>query len=194
MALPKPDPDLVNAAIAGRAGAVDDLAEAWLPHVYRWCHRLGGPALDAEDVAHEVLIVMCRKVHTVRGPAQFPSWLFNIARKVMANQRRRHWFSRWAPGASLEREATGWGSTRSLESRQAADVVWKVLEGMPQSQRELLVLVELEEHTNAEAAQILDLPLGTLKSRLRTAREAFRQSMRPIAFFESVPPKSEQQA
>lgn len=183
--LPEADAQLIRDAIAGRRGAVDELAGVWLPHVYRWCHRLGGPTLDAEDAAHETLIVMCRRIHTVHGPAQFPSWLFAIARKTIANQRRRAWFARWVPGASLEREAaTGWGSAQDLESRQSAEVVWKVLEALPQSQREVLVLVDLEEHTNAEAAALLGLPLGTVKSRLRVAREAFREGMRGIAFFE----------
>jgi DNA-directed RNA polymerase specialized sigma24 family protein len=48
-----PSPALAAAAIAGGEAELDDLAKAWLPHGYAWCHRLGGPGVDAEDAAHE---------------------------------------------------------------------------------------------------------------------------------------------
>ncbi len=182
MVLAIPDECLVPAALEGRPGALDALAEAWLPHVYRWCHRLGGPVLDAEDAAHETLIIMCRRIDHVRGPKEFPSWLFNIARRVIANQRKRAWFKRWVPGAAVnDREAIGWGPERTLEARRAAAMVWKVLESLPESQREVLVLVELEERTNTETAELLNIPTGTVKSRLRAAREAFRRAMRRLS-------------
>lgn len=182
-----PDPSLVPRALAGEHGALDALAEAWLPHVYRWCHRLGGPSLDAEDAAHESLIIMCRRIDAVHSPAVFQSWLFNICRKVIANQRKRAWFKRWVPGASVrEQECAGWGPDRSLEARRAAVVVWKVLDGLPQTQREVLVLVELEERTNAETAELLDIPTGTVKSRLRAAREAFKRDLQRISQSESA--------
>jgi len=181
MALALPDPELISPALDGVPGALDALAEAWLPHVYRWCHRLGGPAVDAEDAAHETLIIMCRRIDSVHGPAQFQSWLFNIARRVIANQRKRAWFKRWVPGATVqEQPAAGWGPERSLEARQAAATVWKVLNSLPTSQKEVLVLVELEERTASEAAELLGIPRGTVKSRLRVAREAFRRAMARI--------------
>jgi len=181
MSLAIPNPSLVPAALAREPGALDALAEAWLPHVYRWCHRLGGPSLDAEDAAHEALIVMCRRLDSVNSPAVFQSWLFNICRKIIANQRKRAWFKRWVPGAAVrEQEFAGWGPDRSLEARRAAVMVWKVLERLPESQREVLVLVELEERTNAETAELLNIPTGTVKSRLRAAREAFRRDLQRI--------------
>jgi len=181
MALQLPNPALVPPALDGAPGAIDALAEAWLPHVYRWCHRLGGPVVDAEDAAHETLIIMCRRIDSLHGPAQFRSWLFNIARKVIANQRKRAWFKRWVPGASMrDQVSAGWGPERSLEARQTAVTVWKVLDSLSSTQREVLVLIELEERSAAEAAELLGLPTGTVKSRLRAGREAFRRAMSRI--------------
>lgn len=174
-----PDPSYAAAALA-RAGddaALDDLARVWLPHVYAWCHRLGGPGLDAEDAAHESLIVMCRRIHRVTSAEVFPTWLFGVCRRVLANHRRRAWLRRWVPGSLLEFAWSGPGPDTIAESARTADAVWKVLEELPAAQREVLVLCELEERTGTEAAALLGIPVGTVKSRLRAAQRSFRAAM-----------------
>lgn len=172
-----PDPSLAADALAGHPHAVDALARAWLPVVHAWCHRLGGPTVDAEDAAHEVLLAMCRNLARVRDGETFPSWLFGICRRVLANHRRRAWVRRWVSGPFAEPVHPGWGPERSLEARQAAAVVWRALERLSATQREVLVLCELEERSGSEAANLLGVPLGTVRSRLRLAREAFRAEL-----------------
>lgn len=173
-----PSPHLVPPALAGEKGALDLLARAWLPHVYRWCFRLGGSAVDPEDAAHEVLILMCRRIGTLREPESFPSWLLGITRKVLANHRRRAWWRRWLPGANVQDRPSADGDPhRAAEARQAARRVRAALEALEEGHREVLVLVELEERTGAEAAALLDLPVGTVKSRLRAARAALRHAL-----------------
>ena len=173
-----PREELVPLAIAGDRFAVDALAKAWRPHVYRWCHRLGGPGFDAEDAAHEVLIVMCRRLPGLRDPATFPSWLFAITRRVMANQRRKAWWRRWLPGATVgDRPIEGPGPEDVAEARLAAERVWAVLETMADNHREVLILCELEERSATEASQLLGIPTGTVKSRLRVARTRFREAL-----------------
>jgi RNA polymerase sigma-70 factor, ECF subfamily len=172
-----PDPQLTAAALRGGEEELNDLARAWLPHVYAWCHRLGGSAIDPEDAAHETLIVMCRTLARVHGLEAFPSWLFGVTRRVLANHRRRAWFRRWVPGPLAERASPVWGPERTAEARQAADVVWRALEALPVAQREVLVLCELEERNGTEAAVLLGVPVGTVKSRLRLARVAFRKAV-----------------
>jgi RNA polymerase sigma-70 factor (ECF subfamily) len=169
-----PSPELTTAAMADLPHAVDRLAAAWLPHVYRWCHRLGGPAVDAEDAAHEALLVMVRNLGRVSRAEDFPSWLFGVTRRVVANHRRRAWWTRWLPGASTERASASASPLESLESRQAVERVWAALEKLSDVQREVLVLCELEERSGPEVASLLGVPLGTVKSRLRLAKESFR--------------------
>ena len=167
------------AAMAGDDDAMDAVAEEWLPQVYAWCHRLGGPRVDAEDAAHEVLIVMCRRIQRVRTEAQFPAWLFGIARRVVANHRRRAWVRRWVPGASLERvEDRRWSPLRTVDAAQTADAVWATLDALPAVQREVLILIDLEERSGPEVAELVGIPVGTVKSRLRVARRAFRAQLR----------------
>jgi RNA polymerase sigma-70 factor, ECF subfamily len=171
-----PDPALTADALRGGDRELDALTRAWLPLVYAWCHRLGGPGVDAEDAAHETLITMCRRLDKVHAPEAFPSWLFGICRRTIANHRRRAWLRRWVPGASTDRAWSGAGPDRSAEASQAAEAVWRVLDGMPAPQREVLVLCELEERSGSEAAALLGIPLGTVKSRLRAAVRTFRAS------------------
>lgn len=168
-----PSEELVLDALAGGQAEVNALARAWLPHVYRWCARLGGPGFDSEDAAHEILIIMVRRLDGLRDAGAFPSWLFGITRRTLANHRRRAWWKRWLPAAVVEERAA---PDRHAQS-DAQRVVWKALSALPEVQREVLVLCELEERTGSETAALLGIPLGTVKSRLRAARESFRAEL-----------------
>lgn len=167
---------LVTLAMQGGERELDALARAWLPHVLRWCHRLGGPAIDAESAAHDTLLVVVRRLDRVESPAQFPSWLFAVTRGVVANHRRKSWFRRWVPGPLLEMVSPAAGPDRQTEQRQTADVVWRVLDRLPAEQREVLVLCELEERASSEVSELTGVPIGTVKSRLRLARIAFKKA------------------
>ncbi|MCA9572461.1 MAG: sigma-70 family RNA polymerase sigma factor [Myxococcales bacterium] len=170
----QPHPSLVTRALDGDPRAVDQLARAWLPHVYRWCQRLGGPRIDCEDAAHEALITMCRRLDTVRSAEQFPAWLYGICKRIIANHRRRAWLRSWVGAPVTDTPDAGNDPHRSVEAREAARIVWDALESLSAAQREVLVLCELEERSGSEVAELTGLPLGTVKSRLRLARTAFR--------------------
>jgi len=172
-----PDPQLVIDALAGGKPEVNALVRAWLPHVYRWCDRLGGPGFDSEDAAHEVLLVMCRRLHTLRDAGQFPSWLFGITRRTLANHRRRAWWKRWLPAAVVEERPAPGGPQRHVEISDAHRTVWSALAALSEAHREVIVLCELEERSGSEAAALLAIPLGTVKSRLRAARTALRAEL-----------------
>lgn len=174
-----PDPRLVSMALDDVNGAVDQLARAWLPIVYRWCMRLGGPQLDSEDAAHEVLIIMCRRLEKVQSAEQFPAWLYGITKRVVANHRRKAWFKRWmgAPTAKQDRAHDARGPEANAAARQEREAVWTALEALPADQREVLVLCELEERSGSEVAELTGLPLGTVKSRLRAAKAAFKNQI-----------------
>lgn len=172
-----PEGAVARAALGGGDAEVDALARAWLPIVHAWCARLGGPAVDAEDAAHEALLAMCRNLGRVTDPDGFPAWLFAICRKTVANHRRRAWVRRWMPGVAVEAVYSGWSPERTAEARQTAALVWRALDELPAAQREVLVLCELEERPGSEAAELLGIPLGTVRSRLRLARDAFRAAL-----------------
>lgn len=151
----------------------DTLVERLLPLVGAWCARLGGPGVDAEAAAHEVLLVALRRQGDLRPGAPVEPWAWGITIRVIRAQRRRAWLRRWLPGATPDQPSDE-SPSRALESRRTARMVHQVLDGLSEAHREALVLCDVEERSRAEVAEILGIPEGTVKSRLRLAREAFR--------------------
>lgn len=156
-----------------RPAEPDALVERLLPLVGGWCARLGGPGLDAEAATHEVLLVALRRQGDLRPGAEIEPWAWGITVRVIRAQRRRAWLRRWLPGAVPDR-ASDEGPHEALESRRTARMVWRVLDALTEAHREVLVLCDVEERGRAEVAAILGIPEGTVKSRLRLARAAFR--------------------
>jgi len=139
------------------------------PAVLRWCKRLGGPRVDAEDAAQDVLVVVFRNIGRVEGPGALGPWMFAVTRRVLADHRRRAWVARWLPGVVRERVDPVTPHHHAALG-EAAAAVQLALEAMPAPQREAFVLCVVDEHTDDEAAALLGVPVGTLKSRLRLAR------------------------
>lgn len=145
-----------------------DVVEDWTVPVLRWCARLGGPRIDPEDAAQDVFERVLLRLHALRDPATLPAWLYAITRRVVTDHRRRAWLRRWLPGAVPELT-----DPRSTDEGDTARVVHAVLDGLPRDLREVLVLCDLEEQTAEEVGGLLALPVGTVRSRLRRARERF---------------------
>jgi RNA polymerase sigma-70 factor (ECF subfamily) len=95
---------------------------------------------------------------------------------VVIDHRRRAWLRRWVPGLVPDVPAPGAESRAERDNLAAA--VREALEDMPAELREVIVLCELEERNGAEVAELLGVPLGTVKSRLRRARERFEAEAR----------------
>jgi RNA polymerase sigma factor (sigma-70 family) len=168
------DADQVRAAIAGRPQAIDRVVEASLPRVLAWCRRLGGPRVDAEDAAHEAMLVVIDRIGTLRDPDGFAAWLFQVTRRVLAAHRRRAWFARWVPGLAVDpRDPSPDPEGRAMLG-ETSEAVRRLLEALPAIHREVLVLCDVEGCTDDEAAALLGVAVGTAKSRLRVARERFR--------------------
>lgn len=173
MGLAVVDTELMDALRQRAPGAEDRLVAIWLPVVLKWCDRLGGPRVDPEEAAHDVLLTALRRIDRVYDAAHLPAWLFGITRRTVARLRRRAWYRRWIPGAEIERADPRSGPARLYEVSETGRLVHEILDELPAIEREVLVLCLLEERTDVEAAAMLGIPAGTAKSRLRRAREKF---------------------
>ena len=178
MSYPGQDAQLVSLAMSGDEHALSRLIDECLPAVLRWCARLGGERVEAEDAAHDVLMVVITRIGSLKSPHAFPYWLFGITRNMLRTHRRRSWTLRWVPGAQAEPPDRFGGPGRDYEMSETAYRVGAVLERLPQKQREVLVLIDLEERTSAETSELLGVPQGTIKSRLRLARARFVKEAR----------------
>lgn len=164
---------LLHACKAGDRLALEELFEHYAPKVFRWAVLLGLSATDAEDAAQEVLATAARRIASCQAEAALGSWLFQITRRVVANARRRVWvrriFRRDSDDASPAFVPT---ASVATETELA---VRRCFARLSRLQAEVLLLCEVEGYTRPEVAQMLSVPEGTVASRLRLAREAFRR-------------------
>jgi RNA polymerase sigma factor (sigma-70 family) len=174
MTLPPPDPEQIEAARTGSAAAWHALFSRWCPVVVGWCRYLGAGQVDPEEAAHEVFIRLHHRFHTLASAAQFRAFLYGITRRVVAEQRRRLWWQRWSPWPALAGSDPRPDPERQCSLGETADQIDTILRRLPARYREVLVLCAVEGLTQAEAAELLDLPQGTVKSRLSRGMSTFR--------------------
>lgn len=171
------DPLLLQSLIrdtrAGDRQAREALARWLLTRVLPWAGRLGGAGVDRDEVAQDVLLVALRRLGGLRNEENLEVWVFGITRRVLAAHRRRSWVRRWLGAAPPDRPDPAPGPETSLASRELARKVQGVLDLLPVAQREVLVLCEAEGRSHTEAARMLGVPEGTVKSRLRLGRARF---------------------
>lgn len=149
--------------------------------VWRVLRRLGVPVSGAEDATQDVFIIVDRKARDF-WPENEKSYLFAVALRVAAEKRRaeRRAAEQLSPEAWSEIADAAPGPDVALDDRRAWAVMDKILDLIPFDQRVVFVLFELEDMTMQEIAGFLDVPGGTVASRLRRAREIFQQAVRRI--------------
>jgi RNA polymerase sigma-70 factor (ECF subfamily) len=152
------------------------LVERTAPRLHRVCARILGDGAEAEDILQEVYL----KAHVALAARRFDrrssidTWLYRIATNVALNARR----------ARRSREALHGAVTippldriRALEARDALALCADLIEQLPEEQRLVLVLKELEGLTSAEVAEVLDVSEGAVEQRLVRARATLRSHM-----------------
>lgn len=139
---------------------------------------------DALDVSQKVFLVAHTKLDQFEARAQMTSWLFEICRRAASDHRRSAAVRREVitDSAHIEREgeATGDGAAR-LETQQRAQAAEALLDKLPEPQRVVFVLFELEELSGEAISALLGIPVGTVRSRLRLARETFSREVKRFA-------------
>jgi len=169
---------LVAGLRAGEQWAVSELYTAHAASVLGWVLRLGGPNLDAEDTAQEVFIVALRTASRFRGDARLSTWLFGITRRVLANARRKAVLRRFVGLGQIAEPHSLDRTDEAVIRHQQRRAIQRALARLKPAQREVLVLIDLEERPAPEAAAMLGIPTGTAYSRLHAARRAFRSALR----------------
>tara|TARA_B100001989_G_scaffold189158_1_gene138432 strand:+ start:296 stop:913 length:618 start_codon:yes stop_codon:yes gene_type:complete len=166
--------ELVEALQRGDARALDTFYRTYARTVLAWAIRLGGPRLDAEDIAQDVFAVAFRRIGSFRGDSRLSTWLFSITRNVIYNARRRAAIRRMVALDAVPEPAAGQPlADAHLERHQRREQVQAALEQLKSNQREVLVLMDLEGRTAPEVGEMIGIPPGTVYSRLHYARKAF---------------------
>lgn len=180
--------ELVRRAQAGDAWALEVLVERLLPVVVARARRLGGRRVDPEDAAQDALWQIMNHVAELRDPSAFRSWAFQITRRVVDKHRRRAWLTRWVGPPQDEIEDWSQVPGRTVEQRERARLVQRILERIPRDQVEVLLLVKVEGHTLPETAALVGVPVGTATSRLRLAIARFTKLARRLGLEPDLSP------
>jgi RNA polymerase sigma-70 factor, ECF subfamily len=155
-----------------REVSVETLFRAHAAEVARWAGWFGHRSVDADDVVQEVFLIVRRRLARFRGD-NFRPWLFQITRKVIANQRRRTWFRRlWTHTTPIPDPAipTEQWPDAPIESRERVERLHQMLRALPDRERQVVILFELEELSGAQIAALLGLPASTIRVWLHRAR------------------------
>lgn len=156
--------------------SLDEVRRLYLAHapaLRLTLQRLAGQGLDADDLVQEVFVIALRK-STDLARAQSPAgWLFGVATKVAATRRRTATWRRWLGLEDAGELASAESPSRTLEQKQASQLVQQALEVLSAAKRDVFVLFELQGLSGEEIAQALEVPLKTVWSRLFYARREF---------------------
>lgn len=141
------------------------------PHLRRYARVLTGDAERADDLVQDCLERALRKRHLWQPKGSLRSWLFRMLYRVHLNSRKGRMVERLSvplDAAGIERSISPANQEARVEFQNIADA----LERLPDAQRQAIMLVGLEGMSYEEAAWILEIPIGTLRSRLSRGREA----------------------
>jgi RNA polymerase sigma-70 factor (ECF subfamily) len=155
--------------------------EQYFDLVWSAARHFGVPKDAIDDVVQEVFVVIHARLETVQHAESLRSWVYGVARRTISSLRRAQ-RTRSTTQAQYE-EMVDWLACLPetpldvSERNEQQLLLIRILSELDEMKREVLVLAELEEFTAPEIAAVLDIPVNTVYSRLRVARQAFEQAL-----------------
>jgi RNA polymerase sigma-70 factor (ECF subfamily) len=144
-------------------------------HVARWSRALGGMDADVDDICQEVFIVVRRKLKQFAGPS-LPAWLYGITRKTVSDYRRRAWIRRLLGGGTRSLDHAHSQPLVAADPSDRIDaqrILRDVLVKLTAVRRTAFILFEIEGYSGEEIAELEQIPLATVYTRLYHARKDF---------------------
>ena len=178
------DTALVRRAQRGRPEAFAELVARYQDRVYNTCYRLCRDDAEALDLTQSTFLKALESLPRFESRSKFYTWLFRIAVNLAFSQRRNRQRRRtvslenpggqggsWEPAASAERHDV----SQEIEQREASERVQAALARLEPEFRAAVVLKDIENMDYATIAEILEVPVGTVKSRIYRGRMMLRQ-------------------
>ncbi|MDE3840646.1 RNA polymerase sigma factor SigW [Bacillus methanolicus] len=179
----------IKEVIKGDQNAFGEIVELYKDKVFQLCYRMLGNRHEAEDIAQEAFIRAYVNINSFNINLKFSTWLYRIATNLCIDRIRKK-----KPDYYLDAEVSGTdGLTmysqiaadtalpeEELQSLELQETIQKEISKLPEKYRTVIVLRYIEELSLNEISEILDLPLGTVKTRIHRGREALRQQLRYV--------------
>ena len=187
------DYSIVQLTQNGDRRAFNELVVQYQDAIVSLCTHLMRNRTEGEDAAQDTFVNAYRRIGSFRGEARFSTWLYAIAVNVCRNKHRSFWQRLFQQSVSTGMpdvdkdltetieilDSTPWPSEQ-LERKELRDQIKRVLVQMPARYRELIVLRDIKELSYMEIAEILGVPLGTVKSGLARARLAMQVDLKGL--------------
>ena len=178
------DIQLIDDTLTGNSSAFGQLVIKYQDRLYNTLVHVLGCTEEARDVCQDAFVQALTKLSSFRRKSAFYTWLYRIAFNLAATRRRRR-----KPTMSVEqnRELTGdepisrdGSPTERIEREERVAQVQTALANLNEEFRSVLVLREIDGHDYDTIAEMLDLPLGTVRSRLHRARMEMREQLKGV--------------
>ena len=175
------DDELVLRSQQGDVRAFDELVERYHGKIYGLTYNMTSNREDAEDLTQEVFIKAFEALPRFRGNSSFYTWLYRIALNRAFTRRRQQ-----KPADSVEQRHDegeefsdpGDRPEKRMQREEQADVIHQALDTLNEEQRTVIVMRELEGFSYETMAEMLDVSVGTIRSRLHRAREQLREALK----------------
>lgn len=184
---------LVARAVAGDQGAFELLVIKYQRRVQRLIGRMVRDVDLVEDIAQETFIRAYRALHQFRGDAQFYTWLYriavNTAKKFLLELKRDPTITQAAMQSSDDEDETFYARNESityetpesvLAAKEIALAVNAAMEALPDDLKQALTLREIDGMSYEDIAELMNCPMGTVRSRIFRAREAVSAKLKPM--------------
>lgn len=178
------DTQLVERCLSGEQAAWEDLVKIHTRRVYSICYRFTGSQAEAQDLTQEVFLRLFRSLPSFRvGQGSFSVWLARLTRNLLIDHYRRTRMERATDSIEqlplLEEKVAMSARTDGLVAgREASELLQAALQKLSPELRETVILRDLEELEYREIAQVLNVPEGTVKSRLNRGRADLARILR----------------
>lgn len=174
------DEELLADHLAGRSGAFESLVARYVPELFAFLYRFVGDRAAADDLVQETFLQVHLSAGSFDPQRAFKPWLYTIsankARDYLRQRGRRHEASLDSPGVDGDGQgaaagvaANGPDAVDQLADGERRELVRRLIDRMPEHLREILLLGYFQQLPYADIAEALDIPVGTVKSRLHAA-------------------------
>ncbi len=185
------DAQLISQALAGQTAAFGQLVQKYQDRLYNTVVHVAGNAEDAKDVVQEAFVQAFLKLESFQGASAFYTWLYRIAFNVAATHHRRRGAMRSAERIAISEghlrdsaeghpQSAADGPSEQLEREERCRQVRQAISQLAEEHRVVLVLREMDGCCYETIAEILDLPVGTVRSRLHRARMQLREELKEV--------------
>lgn len=174
-------PGFDDRSVTIRIPSFAEIYKTYFTFVWSMSRYLGVQRDELDDVVQEIFVVIHGRMHTIEQPESLRSWIYGIIRRMVGRYhrtRRTKLLNMQNRAVESESQQFDWSSPQAMaEQSEEVELLRTLLDKLDPAKREVFVLVELEEMTAPEIAAAIGVPLNTVYSRLRAARQELDEAL-----------------